>query len=126
MSLGHVALDGSKLKADASKHKATSYECLDPAEQKLTVQIQELLDRSEQEDHAEDERYGVGRRQFELPDELKHKESRLERFTQARARLEASARQARAESLRSNAAGLRERAEESFSSSPKVSNRQVS
>ena len=111
VSLGHVAIDGSKFKADASKHKASSYERLTAAEARLFAQIQEMLDESDRQDVDEDARFGAGRRQFELPDDLKDAQSRLARLRSARERLEAAATVTRATTLRGNAEGLRERAE---------------
>jgi len=112
VKLGHVAIDGSKVKADASKHKASSHERLTKSERKLLAEVDELLDRSEREDADEDARFGVGRREFELPDELKGKQNRLATLKAASARLKQGAKESRAATLRENAAGLRERAED--------------
>lgn len=111
VELGHVAVDGTKIKASASKHKAKSYERLSAEEQKLMAQIQELLDRSEDEDCQEDEKYGEGRRAFELPEELQERRGRREKLRAMQARIEQRARLARAAVLREQAAGQRENAE---------------
>lgn len=111
VKLGHVAIDGSKVKADASKHKASSYERLTASEKKLLAQIEEMLNRSDREDADDDARFGEGRREFELPDDLKDATSRLAKLRAARERIEEGAKKSRAKCLRENADGLRERAE---------------
>src|SRR5262245_49238270 len=95
VKLGHVALDGTKLKANASKHKAMSYARLAETEQRLEAEVRELLERAEQVDAAEDVQYGPGRRGDELPAELARRDSRLAKIRAAKAALEAEA-QARA------------------------------
>src|SRR5271166_1557840 len=77
VKLGHVAIDGSKLQGNASKHKAMSYGRMGEAEQKLKDEIDALLQRAEAEDAAEDEKYGKGRSGDDLPAELARRESRL-------------------------------------------------
>jgi transposase len=91
VKLGHVALDGTKVKANASKHKAMSYERLGKSEQELVAEVNELLKRAEQVDTDEDTRYGRGVRGDELPKELARREDRLARLRQARAELDAEA-----------------------------------
>lgn len=93
VKLGHVAVDGTKLKANASKHKAMSYGRMEEAEQKLQQQVEELLRQAEETDAAEDAQYGQGRHGDELPEELKRRESRLEKIREAKAALEAEAKQ---------------------------------
>lgn len=110
VKLGHVAIDGSKVKADASKHKASSYERLTASEEKLLAQVKEMLNRSDREDADEDTRFGAGHREFELPEELQDATSRLAKLRAARERIEQGAKQSRATKLRANADGLRERA----------------
>ena len=68
--LGHVALDGTKMKANASKHKAMSYRRMKEEEARLEGEVAELLKRAEAVDAEEDERYGKVRRGDELPKEL--------------------------------------------------------
>jgi transposase len=110
--LGHVAVDGTKIKADASKHKAKSYERFQAEEDALKEQITRLLDRSEAADAEEDAQFGEGPREFELPELLRQKEGRLEKLQQIRATMEAKAKQARAEQLREQAEEQRAKAEE--------------
>lgn len=92
VKLGHVALDGTKIKANASKHKAMSYERMCETEKRLEEEIQELLTRAEKVDAAEDALYG-SKRGDELPVELARRESRLEKIREAKAALEAEAKQ---------------------------------
>lgn len=99
VKLGHVALDGTKVKANASKHKAMSYGYMKKAEKELESQIQELLQRAEETDMEEDRQYGKGKRGDELPDELVRRETRLAKIREAKAALEAEAK-ARAEEIR--------------------------
>lgn len=93
VKLGHVAIDGSKLQANASKHKAMSYGRMDEAEKKLKGEIDALLGRAEAEDAAEDGKFGKGRSGDQLPAELARRESRLSKLQEAKAELEAEARQ---------------------------------
>jgi transposase len=87
--LGHLAVDGSKWKANASKHKAMSYGRMEEAMKKLDEQIDRLLAEAAALDAEEDKRYGKGRRGDELPEELKNPEKRAERLRQAARQLEA-------------------------------------
>lgn len=89
--LGHVALDGTKIKANASKHKAMSYGRMGGKEEELQAQVHELLREAEQEDDKDDSRYGQGNRGDELPDELRFKQSRLDTIRRAKQALEAQA-----------------------------------
>jgi transposase len=97
VTLGHVALDGTKIKANASKHKAMSYGRMTVAEEQLEAEIRTLLEQAAQVDAAEDAEYGRGRRGDELPAELARRESRLTKIRAAKAALEAAARTAAAE-----------------------------
>lgn len=118
--LGHVSLDGSKVRANASKHKAMSYDRMLADEKKLAAEIQELLARAQQQDDEEDARLGEVEAEEDLPSELARREARLCRILEAKAALEAEAAEARAEQLRANAAVQRERSEdESLTSSEK-------
>jgi len=92
VKLGHVALDGTKIKANASKHKAMSYKRMKEEEARLEAEVTELLKRAEAVDEEEDRRYGKSRRGDELPKELVFRESRLKKIKEARAALEAEAR----------------------------------
>jgi transposase len=94
VKLGHVALDGTKIKANASKHKAMSYKRMKEEEARLESEISELLKNAEATDKEEDRRYGKNKRGDELPQELAFRESRLKKIREAREALEAEARQA--------------------------------
>jgi transposase len=91
VKLGQVAIDGTRVKANASKHKAMSYGRMTQQEAALQAEITELLRRAEQADRDEDARYG-DRRGDELPAELARRESRLQKIREAKAALEAEAR----------------------------------
>ena len=82
VKLGHVALDGTKVRANASKHKAMSYGRMMEREGQLAAEV----------DEEEDRRYGKDRRGDELPEELAFRESRLRKIREAKAALEAEAR----------------------------------
>jgi len=92
VKLGHVALDGTKIKANASKHKAMSYKRMKEEEARLEAEVEELLKRAEAVDEEEDRRYGKDKRGDELPKELAFREGRLKKIQEARAALEAEAR----------------------------------
>jgi transposase len=92
VTLGHVALDGTKVLANASKHKAMSYGRMAEAERKLEHEIAALLAEAQRVDAAEDARYGKGTRGDELPAELARRESRLAKIREAKAALEAEAK----------------------------------
>jgi len=93
LKLGSLALDGTKLRANASRHKAMSYERMERAEAELAAKVSTLLAEAADTDRAEDELYGRDRRGDELPDELARRESRLKRIREAKATLEAEARE---------------------------------
>jgi len=88
-SLGPVALDGTKVKANASKHKAMSHERMLRAEKLLEQEINALMRRAEILDAQEDRRYGKGKRGSDLPEELRRRQDRLKRIRQARKEMEA-------------------------------------
>ena len=90
--LGRVAIDGSKVKANASKHKAMSYGRMKEKERELREEIRRLLAEADRQDEAEDTRYGKDRTGEELPEELRRRESRLERIRQAKRALQEEAR----------------------------------
>jgi transposase len=91
VQLGHVALDGTKVLANASKHKAMSYSRMTETEQRLEQEIAVLLAEAQRVDAAEDAQYGNGRRGDELPADLARRESRLAKIRAAKAALEAEA-----------------------------------
>ena len=92
VKLGHVALDGTKVKANASKHKAMSYERMLKAEPELAAEVQRWFQRAGQEDAADDEQHGPQRRGDELPEWVTGKQRRLEKLREAKAAIEAEAR----------------------------------
>jgi transposase len=89
VSLGHVALDGTKVQANASKHKAMSHERMLRAEKELEKEINALMRRAEILDAQDDKRYGKGKLGSDLPDELRRRKDRLARIRQARKEMEA-------------------------------------
>ncbi len=91
--LGHVAIDGTKIKANASKHKAMSYERMKDKEKELRAKVKELLQAAEDADAEEDKKYGKGNRGDELPEELRRAKSRLEAIRRVKRELEEEARQ---------------------------------
>ena len=91
VSLGHVALDGTKVQANASKHKAMSHERMLKAEAQLEKEIRELMRRAEILDAQEDRKYGKGKLGSDLPEELRRREDRLKKIREARQALEAEA-----------------------------------
>ena len=92
LRVGRVAIDGSKVKANASKHKAMSYDRLRAKQQQLRDEVTQLLAQAEAADAAEDAEYGADRRGDELPAELQRRESRLQRIREATRVLKARAK----------------------------------
>ena len=109
-SVGHVSLDGTKIQANASKHKAMSYRRMKDEEQRLMAKAEELLFRADEVDAEEDERYGVGQKPEDLPEELRHADTRLQKIREVKAALEKEAAETRAAQLRALAAGEERRA----------------
>jgi transposase len=93
LRVGRVAIDGSKIKANASKHKAMSYDRMKDKRQQLRAEVQALLDQAEAADAADDVEYGADRRGDELPAELQRRESRLKRIREATRALKARAQE---------------------------------
>ena len=93
VKLGHVALDGTKIKANASKHKAMSYERMKKEQDALEQKVADLLAAAESVDAAEDAEHGKGRRGDELPEDLRRAQGRLARIKALKAELEAEAQQ---------------------------------
>jgi transposase len=96
IQLGRVSLDGTKLKANASKHKAMSYGRMKEKQQQLKAEVKELLDQAAAADEAEDRQYG-GKRGDELPEELRRRETRLAKIKEAKKVVEQRARDKAAE-----------------------------
>src|SRR5262245_52803304 len=99
VKLGHVALDGTKIKANASKHKAMSYERMKKREAELAAEVDGWLKAAEAADREEDRLYG-DKRGDELPDWVADKMKRLEKIREAKAELEAEAKAAAEEEER--------------------------
>lgn len=110
VKLGHVAIDGTKVQANASKHRAMSHRRMREEEKRLAAEVEALLAKADEADAREDALYGVGKAPEDLPAELQRRESRLERIREAKAALEEEAREARVEELREQAAAEREKA----------------
>jgi len=93
VKLGHIALDGTKIKANASKHKAMSYGHMQKRTDELKAEIARLMVEAQAIDEAEDVRYGKGKRGDELPEELRFRERRLQKIQEAKQALEEEARE---------------------------------
>jgi transposase len=106
VKLGHVALDGTKIRANASKHKAMSYARMKKREAELKAEVDRWLRAAEAADAQEDKLHGA-KRGDEMPDWVADKQKRLEKIRQAKAELEAEAKAAAEEEMR-----RREKAEE--------------
>ena len=127
VKLGHVAIDGTKLQANASKHKAMSYERMEEKEKQLKAEVERLLAQAAETDAAEDALYGKGRRGDELPAELARRESRLKNTAEAKAALEQeaseraeAARKAAEEKLEERRQKERERGKKSGGRPPRI------
>jgi transposase len=97
VKLGHVALDGTKIKANASKHKAMSYGRMDAAEAALAAEVDRWMRQATGADKDEDRRHGRDRRGDEMPEWMADKAKRLEKIREAKAALEAEAKAAAGE-----------------------------
>ena len=93
VNLGHIALDGTKLKASGSKHKAMSYGRMKQEEARLGKEIDELMQQAEEVDAREDEAFGADQNGYNLPEELKRREDRLEKIRSLREELEREKRE---------------------------------
>lgn len=92
--LGHVSLDGSKVKANASAHSSMSYARMTAKEKQLRQEIEAIFADAENQDRLEDEKFGKGKRGDELPEELRRRETRLKKIREAKAALEREAEKA--------------------------------
>ena len=99
VKLGHIALDGTKVKANASKHKAMSYDRMDKTLAQLEAEVEQLLAEAQAVDEEEDARYGKGKRIEELPEDLRRRQDRIAKIQQAKQSLEDEA-QAKADAKR--------------------------
>jgi transposase len=93
VKLGRVAIDGTKVRAAASRHKAMSYDRMVKRQTELEAEVEGLLAEAERTDAEEDERFGSDRRGDEIPAELARRESRLAKLRAAKEALEAEARE---------------------------------
>jgi transposase len=93
IKLGRVALDGSKVKANASEHKAMSYKRMKEEERDLRAEVRQLLQQAKTADEEEDARYGKNKSGDDLPEELSRRETRLKRIREAKRALEQRARE---------------------------------
>jgi transposase len=91
VKLGHVALDGTKIKANASKHKAMSYARMKKAEDQLASEVAAWFDAAQAADAAQDAEFGSDLRGDEMPDWMADKQQRLAKIREAKAALEAEA-----------------------------------
>ena len=89
-----VAIDGTKIRANASKRKAMSYGRMNKAEEELEREVAELLERAAREDAAEDAEFGPDNSGQEVREELRRREDRLEKIREAKRRVEERQRQA--------------------------------
>ena len=92
VKLGHVSLDGTKVKANASKHKAMSYGRMEKKLEELEAEVLRLLKEAQAVDNAEDALYGKGKGGDELPEELRFRQKRLGKIKEAMASLEQEAK----------------------------------
>ena len=93
VNLGHIALDGTKLKANTSKHKAMSYGRMKEEEKRLEREIEELMQQAEAVDSEEDKLFGKDNNGYNLPDELQRREERLNKIRGLREELEQEKRE---------------------------------
>lgn len=92
VKLGHVSLDGTKVKANASKHKAMSYGRMEKKAEELEAEVKRLLCEAQAVDDAEDAIYGKGKRGDELPEDLRSKQGRVKKIKEAMKSLEAESK----------------------------------
>jgi transposase len=119
VKLGHVAIDGTKMKANASKHKAMSHERMVKEDEKLTSEIQAYFDEAEAVDAEEDKLYGVGEQQHDLPAELRRREDRRAKIREVREALKKETETKRAAELEGLAEELRAKADDPTTSPTK-------
>lgn len=112
VKLAHVAIDGTKIKANASKHKAMSAERMEKTEAQLTSEIDAMFAQAEAVDAAEDAEYGAGNQEPKLDPEWARREGRREKIRAALAALKQESAQARAADLRQQAENLRKTADD--------------
>src|SRR5436853_3116709 len=111
IKLGRVSLDGTKVKANASKHKAMSYGRMKEKQQQLKEEVKQLLEQAEAADQQEDGQYG-SKRGDELPEELQRRETRLAKIKEAKKVIEQRARDKATEEGKSAAEAKRAKPED--------------
>jgi transposase len=112
VKLGHVALDGTKIKANASKHKAMSYERMENRASELEAEVAKWLSTAEAADAEEDKLYGRDKTGDEMPEWVADKKLRAEKIRKAKAELEAEAKAAAEAKLKAEAEAAERRAAE--------------
>ena len=112
VKLGHVALDGTKIKANASKHKAMSYERMEKRAAELEAEVAKWLAAAEAADTAEDAKHGANKSGDEMPKWVADKKRRAEKIRQAKAELEAEAKAAAEEKRKAEAEAEEQRQKE--------------
>jgi transposase len=105
VKLGHVAIDGTKIKANAAKRKSLRYGQMSEAEQQLQAEVAQLLAEAQRVDDEEDALYGPGKRGDELPAELRQRETRLAKIRELKAELEREAKEAAAQEQQEKESG---------------------
>ena len=93
VKLGNVAIDGTKMKANASTHRSVDYQKISEREQHWRSEVERLLNQAQQTDQQEDQRFGVGQPADPLPDDLASAQKRLQRLQQAKTELEQEAKE---------------------------------
>jgi len=94
VKLGHVAVDSTKIKANAAKRQSLTYERMNKTERELSAEVTRLLNEAQRIDEQEDRLYGKGKRGDELPPELRQRETRLAKIRELKAELEREAKEA--------------------------------
>lgn len=123
VKLGHVSIDGTKMKANASKHKEMSYQRMVETEKRLKEEVRLLLEKAKQEDESEDTRYGKGERGDDLPAELKRRDDRLKNIAEAKTALELHAQEKAAQEAEVAREKLEVRAQKERETGKKVAGR---
>jgi transposase len=93
VKLGNVAIDGTKMMANASTRRSVDYQKISEREQYWQAEVERLLNQARQTDQEEDQRFGLGQPADPLPDQLANAQKRLQRLQQAKAELEQEAQE---------------------------------
>jgi transposase len=105
VKLGHVAIDSTKIKANAAKSESLRYSSLEASAHALEKEVVRLLTEAQRIDAEEDTVYGAGRRGDELPDELRRRETRVAKIRQLKVAMEREAQEAAAQEQEQKASG---------------------